>query len=51
MFPIEKLGPVIDNVAKDVEMNYEAVLRGDAAVWQKIEKLVLAPREKKPFLP
>ena len=51
MFPIEKLGPVIESAAKDIEAHYEAVLCGDAAVWQKIEKLVLAPREKKPYLP
>lgn len=51
MFPFEKLSPVIDSVAKDIRANYGAVLLGDAAVWQKIEKLVLAPREKKPFLP
>jgi hypothetical protein len=51
MFPFEKLAPIIDGVAKDIEMNYEAVLRGDASAWQKIEKLVLAPKEKKPILP
>jgi hypothetical protein len=51
MFPIEKLGPVIDRVAKDIEAHYEDVIRGDAAMWQKIEKLVLAPRARKRFLP
>ena len=51
MFPHDKLAPVIETVAKDIEANYGAVLRGDAAIWQKVEKLVLAPREKKPYLP
>ena len=51
MFPVDKLAPIIESVAKDIEMNYTAVLRGDIAVWQKVERLVLAPREKKPFLP
>lgn len=51
MFQLDKLAPVIEEVAKDIEKNYAAVLLGDAAVWLKIEKLVLAPREKKPFLP
>ena len=51
MFPFEKLSPVIDSVAKDIQANFEAVLQGDSSVWQRIEKLVLAPREKKPFLP
>jgi hypothetical protein len=51
MFPHDKLAPVIDAAAKDIEANYGAVLRGDGAVWQKIEKLVLAPREKRSYLP
>ena len=51
MFPIDKLAPVIGAVAKDIETNYEAVLRGDAAVWQRIEKLISAKREWKPYLP
>jgi hypothetical protein len=51
MFPFEKLSPVIESVARDIQANYGAVLQGDPSVWQKIEKLVLAPREKKRFLP
>ena len=51
MFQFDKLSPVIESVAKDIEAHYGAVLRGDAAAWQKIEKLVLAPREKNAFLP
>ena len=51
MFPLDKLAPVIAAVAKDIEMSYEAVLRGDAAVWQRIEKLIAAKRESKPYLP
>ena len=51
MFPHDKLAPVIDSTAKDIEANYGAVLRGDLVVWQKIEKLVLAPRERKSYLP
>lgn len=51
MFPLEKLSPVIDSIAKDIETNYVAVLHGEARIWQKIEKLVSAPREKKSFLP
>jgi hypothetical protein len=51
MFPFEKLSPVIDRVARDIQANYAPVLQGDPSVWQKIEKLVLAPREKKPILP
>ncbi|HEY0968596.1 MAG TPA: hypothetical protein VGD88_14485 [Opitutaceae bacterium] len=51
MFPFEKLTPVIDAIAKDIEAHYEDVLRSDFEVWRKIEKLVLAPKETKPFLP
>ena len=51
MFPLDKLAPVIDAVAQDIEMNYETVLRGDAAMWQRIEKLISAKREWKPYLP
>ena len=51
MFPRDKLAPAIDAIAKDIETNYDAVLRGDADVWKKIEKLVLAPKEAKPYLP
>jgi hypothetical protein len=51
MFPLEKLSPVIDSVARDIQANFGAVLQGDPSVWKKIEKLVLASREKKPFLP
>ncbi len=51
MFAYEKLSPVIDSVARDIAANYGAVLQGDPSVWKKIEKLVLASREKKPFLP
>jgi hypothetical protein len=51
MFPFDKLESVIESVAKDIRTHYEAVLRGDATVWQKIEKLVLAPKEKNAFLP
>jgi hypothetical protein len=51
MFPFDKLAPVIESAAKDIQTHYEAVLRGDATAWQKIEKLVLAPKEKKAFLP
>lgn len=51
MFPFDQLPPVIESVAKDIEAHYEAVLHGDAAAWKKIEKLVLAPKEKKAFLP
>jgi hypothetical protein len=51
MFPFDKLAPVIESVAKDIRAHYEAVLLGDAAAWRKIEKIVLASREKKAFLP
>ena len=51
MFPFEKLPPVIDSTAKDIAANYEAILSGDAKIWQRIEKLVRAPKERKPFLP
>jgi hypothetical protein len=51
VFTFDKLAPVIDSVAKDIELNYSAILRCDAAMWQKIEKLILAPREEKLFLP
>jgi hypothetical protein len=51
MFLFDKLAPVIESVAKDIEANYEAILRGDAAQWQRIEKLVSAPKEKKSSLP
>ncbi len=43
MFPRDQLAHVIISAAQDIEANYGGVLRGDAAVWQKIEKLVLAP--------
>ena len=51
MFDYQKIAPIIDEVAKDIEMNYGAVLCGDHAVWQKIEKFVLAPKEKTSVLP
>lgn len=51
MFPHDKLAPVIVSAAKDIEANYGGVLRGDVAIWQKIEKLVLAPREPHSHLP
>jgi len=51
MFPVEKLAPVIEDAARDIEAHYEPVLRGDPSVWQKIEKLVSAPTEHGPHLP
>jgi hypothetical protein len=51
MFPVEKLSSIIEAAAKDIEARYGPVLRGDDSVWQKIEKLVLAPKEHRPYLP
>lgn len=45
MFPFETLAPGIATIAKDIELNHGAVLREDATVWQKIAKLVSAPKE------
>ncbi len=44
MFPFDKLSQAIEAAAKDIEANYGKVLRGDALVWQRIEKLVLAQK-------
>src|SRR5690606_19009069 len=51
MFPHDKLTDIIDRVASDIEQHYDTVLRGDPTVWHKIEKLLAAPQEKKPYLP
>jgi hypothetical protein len=37
MFPPEKLGPVIDRVASDMEHHYEPLLRSDADAWDEAE--------------
>jgi hypothetical protein len=50
MFPFDKLSPVLEAAAKDIEAHYGSVLRGDASMWQKIEKLVLASKEHRPYL-
>jgi hypothetical protein len=51
MFPHDKLASVIESIARDIRTNYESILFGNEAIWMKIEKLVMAPKEKKPFLP
>jgi hypothetical protein len=51
MFPFETLAPEIDAVAADIATNYLPILRGETGIWQKIEKLANAPREKKTKLP
>jgi len=51
MFAHDKLAPVIEDAAKDIQANYKLILTGDITVWRKIEKLVSAPTEKKAFLP
>jgi hypothetical protein len=51
MYPFEKLAPEIDAVAADIAANYVSILQGEADIWQKIEKLANAPREKKSKLP
>lgn len=38
MFPLEKLGPVIDRVALDMENHYEPLLRSDSDAWNEAEK-------------
>ena len=47
MFPFDKLSPALEAASKDIEAHYGSVLRGDASMWQKIEKLVLASRPGK----
>jgi hypothetical protein len=42
---------VIEDTANDIRANYETILTGDIIVWKKIEKLVMAPKEKKAYLP
>jgi len=51
MFNHDKLASVIEDAAKDIQTNYKPILIGDITIWNKIEKLVTAPKEKKPFLP
>jgi hypothetical protein len=51
MFAHDKLSPVIHDSAKDIQTNYESVLIGDVTIWKKIEKLVMAPKEKKSYIP
>ncbi len=51
MFQLDALAPVISAVARDIEANYLDVLSGEAKIWEKITKLVTAPREKRPRLP
>ena len=38
MFPLEKLGAVIDRVALDMENHYEPLLRSDSDAWNEAEK-------------
>lgn len=47
MFPPEKLPSVVAAVARDIRENYAAVLNGEASLWEKIRRLVQAPREKR----
>ncbi len=51
MFAHDKLASVIEDTANDIRANYETILTGDIIVWKKIEKLVMAPKEKKAYLP
>ena len=51
MFPLNKLALVIDEIAADIAANYIRVLNGEEMIWQRIEKLLNAPQEKKPNLP
>jgi hypothetical protein len=40
MFPTEKLGVVIEQIANDIRANYSRILLGDTDSWGKIEELV-----------
>ena len=47
MFPLNKLAAALHVVATDVRENFEPVLSGDNATWQKIAALLNAPRVKR----
>jgi hypothetical protein len=47
MFGREKLQHVILKTSADVASNYQAILKGDDAVWKKITALYHAPTERR----
>jgi len=47
MFPPEKLPNVVAAVVRDIRENYSSVLDGEPALWERIRRLVQAPREKR----
>jgi hypothetical protein len=47
MFPAQKLGAVIDQVAADIRDNYTQLLDGDAAEWANLARLLAAPAPKR----
>ncbi len=51
MFPVEKLAPIIADVALDIQAHYRSILDGEPEVWTRIRKLMSAPAVPKPHLP
>ncbi|MGH8065287.1 MAG: hypothetical protein ACRERE_08640 [Candidatus Entotheonellia bacterium] len=50
MFPLDKLGRAIATIAADIRSHYAAVLAGEPATWETLQRLVMAPTAK-PRLP
>ena len=46
MFPPEKVGPVVDRVATNIQEQFQSILMGDDVEWARIERLVKAPASK-----
>ena len=51
MFPIDKLAPVIEDVARDISIHYGGILSGEIRIWTKIKKLRSAPVTPNRHLP
>ena len=46
MFPLDKLGRAIATIAADIRSHYAAVLAGEPATWDTLQRLVMAPTAK-----
>ena len=46
MFPLDKLGRAIATIAADIRSHYADVLAGEPAIWETLQRLVMAPTAK-----
>lgn len=47
MFPSDKLAPVIDRVAADIQANYTSLLAGEQVAWDRAIHIQNAPKTKR----